>query len=72
MSEDFMQNFWPFIGWILLAVFVFFPWVLGFVDCLSVFLTGFCVTNIPWNSWRVMMAFLWPMFWSMMAASFCF
>jgi len=70
MSDAFIKAFWEGIGWTALAVFMFFPWAIGFVDGLSVFLTGFCITNIHWETSRVMIAFWWPMFWVMMAALF--
>lgn len=63
MSDAFMQNFWPFIGWTTALAFVFFPWVLGFVDGLSMFLTGNALTSVPWNEWRAVGAFMWTFLW---------
>lgn len=47
----------------LVALFCAFPWVLGFVDGLSIFLTSSQFTTIPWTAeggWRMGAALAWP------------
>lgn len=47
----------------LVVLFCTFPWVLGFVDGLSIFLTSSQLTGIPWSvdgSWRMIAALAWP------------
>ena len=67
-SDNFMKGFWEGLGWTSLAIFVFFPWMLGFVDGMWLFLAGSVLTSVPWDFTRIMSAVCWPFFCGMIAA----
>lgn len=46
----------------VVALGIFWPWMVGVVDLASWMITGTGVTSIPWESWRGLMMFLWPLF----------
>ena len=48
---------------ITVAVFIFFPWLLGLVDLASWIMIGHQLSSMPWTSDRGLAAMWWPIGW---------
>ena len=58
-----MKINWQDIGWVVLLIFVFFPWAIGIVDLVAWMLSGSQVSGIDWLSNRGATMVLWPLLW---------
>lgn len=45
---------------IVVVTVIFFPWIVGFVDCAGLFFVGRTVSWMEWTELRVLVAMLYP------------